>query len=567
MSSWLDGLILLFLIGLNGAFAMSEIALVTSRKARLQLLEDDRVAGAARAQELNRDPTRALSTIQVGITSIGILSGIVGESALAAPVASLLTALGVAPATAKGVGLLVVVVLITYFSIVLGELVPKRIGQLSPERIACRIANPIHYLSIAAAPFVKLLSFSTHAIMRRLGADEKQDAGVTEEEIHAMIDEGEESGVIESVERDMVRNVFHLDDRQVGSLMTPRANISWINLEDSREVNIEKICRSKRSRMPVCEGSLDNVKGFCSTRILMQQMLENGKPNFRNNLAPATYVPESLTGMELMEHFRKTDSPMALVVDEYGEVQGLVTPRDLLEAIAGEFKPETPEAASVTRREDGSLLLGGIISIPEMKDVLDIRSVPLEDEGRYQTLAGMIMLLLGRMPKEGDIVEWSGWRFEVVDMDGRRIDKVIASRPKPGAAVKAALVKISKPIALAADAAVKSTKASFSAAKVPAKTAERATDKAADKTDKAPEKVLGRVSLKLEQRASAAAGTRKTVQAARDRASGVQRTPTNEEPLRDRSAVKRAAPDPVTRADQGARTLSTDHPTSEDKDE
>ena len=239
-----------------------------------------------------------------------------------------------------------------------------------------------------------------------------------------------DGGVIETVERDMVRNVFRLDDRQVASLMTPRADIDWIDLEDSPEVNIEKIRSSKRSRLPVCVGSLDDVKGFCSTRSLLQQMMEKGRADFKDNLVAPVYVPESLTGMELLENFRKTDTPVALVVDEYGEVQGIVTPRDVLEAIAGEFKPEQPGDAWVTRREDGSLLLDGMIPIPELKDVLDIKSVPEEDFGRYNTLAGMMMLLLGRLPKEGDVAEWDGWRLEIIDMDRRRIDKVLAVKVK-----------------------------------------------------------------------------------------------------------------------------------------
>ena len=427
MSSSIDVLLLLILILLNGVFAMSEISLVASRRARLQLLAEEKTTGANRAQELNADPTRALSTIQVGITSIGILSGIVGESALAKPMAEVLMGFGVNEETAHVIGVVLVVVLITYFSIVLGELVPKRIGQMSPERIACRIAPPIHLLSVIAAPFVKLLSVSTTVILSRLGIKDTGEATVTEEEIHAMIEEGQESGVIEEVERDMVRNVFRLDDRQVASLMTPRADISWINLEDSPEENIELIRRSRRSRMPVCEGSLDNVKGVCSTRTLLQQILETGKADFSSHLAKVNYVPESLTGMELLEHFRRTDVPMALVVDEYGEVVGLVTPRDVLEAIAGEFKPERPDDSWASRREDGSWLLDGIIPVPELKDVLDLKNVPEEDEGRYSTLAGMMMLLLCRLPREGDVAEWGGWRFEIVDMDGRRVDKVIAS--------------------------------------------------------------------------------------------------------------------------------------------
>ena len=429
MSSSLDILILLILILLNGVFAMSEISLVTSRRARLARMAEEKATGAARAQELNADPTRALSTIQVGITSIGILSGIVGESALAQPMAAVLISFGMSPESAKAIGVVIVVVLITYFSIVLGELVPKRIGQMSPERIACRIAPPIHLLSVIAAPFVKLLSFSTKWLLARFGV---KDTG------HAMIEEGKESGVIETVERDMVRNVFRLDDRQVASLMTPRADISWIDIDDPVEENVEKIRSSRRSRLPVCEGGLENVKGVCSTRTLLQQILENGKPDFKSNLSPVNYVPESLTGMELLEHFRKTDVPLALVVDEYGEVMGLVTPRDVLEAIAGEFKPELPGDGWASRREDGSWLLDGIIPVPELKDVLNLKRVPEEEHGRYSTLAGMMMLLLGRLPREGDVAEWGGWRLEIVDMDGRRVDKVIAfpagGRSRPGAA-------------------------------------------------------------------------------------------------------------------------------------
>lgn len=276
MSSWFDILILVILIGMNGAFALSEVALITSRRARLQHMDEESVPGARRAMDMNADPNRALSTIQVGITSIGLLSGIFGESALAKPVAEWLVSLGMGEETASAVGITLVVVLLTYFSIVMGELVPKRIGQMAPERLACRVSPVLHMLSLAAAPFVKLLSLSTASILRLMRVDTRSQNAVTEEEIHAMIDEGEESGVIETVERDMVRNVFRLDDRQVASLMTPRADIDWIDLEDSPEVNIEKIRSSKRSRLPVCVGSLDDVKGFCSTRSLLQQMMEKG---------------------------------------------------------------------------------------------------------------------------------------------------------------------------------------------------------------------------------------------------------------------------------------------------
>ena len=226
----------------------------------------------------------------------------------------------------------------------------------------------------------------------------------------------------------MVRNIFRLDDRPIASLMIPRTDIEWIDLDDSLEVNIEKIKSSHRSRLPVCKGSLDDVKGICTTRTLLQQMMEKGKPNFRENLSKPVYVPESLTGMELLENFRTTDTALALVVDEYGEVQGLVTPRDVLEAIAGEFKPESPADAWVTARADGNYLLDGLIPIPELKDVLNIKNVPEDIPGRYATLAGMMMFLIGRLPQEGDSTVWDGWKFEVVDMDGRRVDKVLTTQ-------------------------------------------------------------------------------------------------------------------------------------------
>lgn len=405
---------------------MSEIALVTGRKARLQVMSDEGNKGAQRAIRLQNDPTWALSTIQVGITSIGILSGIVGEAALAGPLTEVMVLWGIPVETAKVLGVVTVVVFVTYFSIVLGELVPKRLGQGSPEQIASVVAGPLNGLSIVMSPFVKLLSVSTKFILRVLGLDKNKEAGVTEEEIHAMLEEGSESGAIEENERDMVRNVFRLDDRQVGSLMTPRSDIEWIDLQDTREENFRKVLTSNRSRLIVASGSLSDIRGFCTTRSLLQQFVENGKPNFMRNLQPVSYIPESLSGMELLEHFKNTTVPLALVVDEFGEVVGLVTPRDVLEAIAGEFKPEANEDSWAVSRGDGSWYLDGIIPIPELKDCLNLKEVPEEELGRYNTLSGMVMLLLQRLPKTGDKVHWAGWSFEVADMDGRRVDKVLA---------------------------------------------------------------------------------------------------------------------------------------------
>lgn len=420
---------LLGLILLNGAFAMSEIALITARRARLQVLVDEGDHGAAVAARLNGEPTQFLSTVQVGITSIGILSGIVGEAALAPPLSDwLVQQFGIEPRHAILVATAIVVVVVTYVAIVLGELVPKRLGQIAPERIASRVARPIDLLSLIARPFVRLLSTSTEFVLRLLGVRETTAAAVTEEEIHALIEEGSETGVIDEQERAMVRNVFRLDDRQIASLMTPRSDIVHVDMEDPPAESLRKVVASGHSRWPVCRGGLRNVIGVITTRALLQQTISGAQPDFTAGVEPALYVPESLTGMELLENFRSTNSHMALVVDEYGEIQGLVTVQDLLEAITGEFRTLRVEDAWAVQRPDGSWLLDGLIPVPELKDRLDLSAAPEEELGRYNTLSGMVMLLLGRVPRTGDSVLWQGWRFEVVDMDQHRIDKVLATR-------------------------------------------------------------------------------------------------------------------------------------------
>jgi putative hemolysin len=425
--------LLLGLILLNAVFAMSEIALVTSRKARLQALVDDGDAGAAAAMALNEEPTRFLSTIQVGITSIGVMSGIVGEATLAAPLSTwLVQTFGFEPENTRWVATGVVVMVVTYLSIVLGELTPKRIAQMGPERIARVMARPLMALSVIAAPFVKLLSFSTEIIIKLLRVRDTSANAVTEEEIQALIQEGSESGVIDEQERAMVRNVFRLDERQIAGLMTPRSDIVYLDLEDPMADNLAKVVSSEHARFPVCRGSLRDVVGLVSARQLLKQAVQEGKMDLTTALQPAIFVPESLTGMELLENFRSAPLHTALVVDEYGEVQGLVTPQDLFEAIAGEFKTTTQEDAWAIQRKDGSWLLDGLIPIPELKDRLNLDEVPEEDLGRYNTLSGMMMLLLGRVPHTADAADWEGWRFEIVDMDRKRIDKVLATRlPEP----------------------------------------------------------------------------------------------------------------------------------------
>jgi putative hemolysin len=422
----MDVAILFALILLNGAFAMSEIALVTARKARLQPLAEDGDPGAVAALRLHDKPTQLLSTVQIGITSISILNGIVGEAALSPTLAEWLRGRGFEGRIVDYVSTGLVVVLITYFSIVLGELVPKRLGQLDPESVARRVARPMEWLAAAAKPFVKLLTASTHLVLRAIGVKGDQARPVTEEEIHAMLVEGSDAGVIEEHEHDMVRNVFRLDDRQIGSLMVPRRDVVYLDANRPWEENRKRIEEHDHTRYPVVRGGFRDILGVISARQILRATLRGQVPDLTKDLQPPVFVPESLTGMELLQNMRASGVQIAFVVDEYGEVLGIVTLRDVLEAITGEFRSGRAEDQWAVQRADGSWLLDGLIPIPELKDRLELKQLP--EEERYNTLSGMLMMLLGRLPQTADTVDWEGWRFEVVDMDGKRIDKVLANR-------------------------------------------------------------------------------------------------------------------------------------------
>ncbi|HEY0720542.1 MAG TPA: hemolysin family protein [Gammaproteobacteria bacterium] len=421
-------LLLIALILLNGLFAMSEIALVAARRGRLARLAEEGDRAAAVAIKLHDDPTRFLSSIQIGITSISILNGIVGQAVLAEPLALQLQKIGLPAETSNLLATALVVVVITYVSIVIGELVPKRIGQFNPEGIARRVARPIVLLARLTHPFVRLLSFSTDAVLQLLGTRKMQHPTVTEEEIHAMLEEGSEAGVIEQQEHTMVRNIFRLDERPIASLMTPRADIVYLDLNVPFAENLQRATESIHSRFPVCEGGLSEVRGIISAKEILKLTFKKDYLDLSTQLQPGVFVPESLSGMDLLEHFRASAAHMALVIDEYGDIQGLVTLHDVLEAVTGEMQPFNVEEASAVQREDGSWLLDGLIPIPELKDQLAMKSVPAEQEGQYHTLGGLMMWVLARLPKTGDVIEWQGWRLEVVDMDGNRIDKVLASR-------------------------------------------------------------------------------------------------------------------------------------------
>ena len=428
----MDVALLIFLIVLNALFAMSEMALTASRKARLQVMVETGDAGALAAMELHEDPTKFLSTVQIGITSIGVLNGIVGEAAFSAPFSQWLQhTVGLPDRAAEISATAMVVALITVLTIIFGELVPKRLGQMYPESVARLVAQPMNWLSMATRPLVRMLSFCTESTLHLIGVRGGPSRSVTEEEIAASLEEGLDAGVIEAQEHQMVRNVFRLDDRKVSSIMIPRAEIVWLDAAALPADVLKVVSADEHSRYPVCRGGLDDVVGVVSAQSLLQQVMSGATLEVTERLQSPVFVPETLSGMELLDQFRASNVQVVFVVDEYGVVQGMVTVRDVLEAIAGEFTTPSDDAWAV-RREDGAWLFDGLIPVTELKDRLDLKELPQEERGRYNTLAGMIMLLLGRLPDVTDSVEWEGWRFEVVDLDGKRIDKVLASLSPTG---------------------------------------------------------------------------------------------------------------------------------------
>jgi putative hemolysin len=428
----MDVSLLVFLIVLNGLFAMSEMALTASRKARLQVMVESGEPGAQAAMDLHENPTRWLSTVQIGITSIGVLNGIVGENAFSEPLAQWLVAtFHVAERPASVGATALVVMIITILTIIFGELVPKRLGQMYPENVARLVARPMNWLSLGARPLVLLLSACTNAVLKLMGIRGGPSRQVTEEEIAASLEEGLDAGVIEAQEHQMVRNVFRLDDRQIGSMMIPRAEIVWIDADAPTAEVLAMIAEHGHTRYPVCRGGLDDVIGVIGAHNLLQPLSRGEVPDLHTLLQAPVFVPETLSGMELLEHFRASRADLVFVVDEYGAVQGVISERDLLEAITGEFGAPTDDDAWAVQRADGSWLMDGLIPVPELKDRLALKELPDEERGRYNTLAGMVMLLLGRLPKTTDAVDWQGWRFEVVDLDGKRVDKVLVTRIDP----------------------------------------------------------------------------------------------------------------------------------------
>lgn len=428
--------LLLVLIVLNGIFAMSEIALVTARRARLSARAVDGDKAAQAAIRLGDDPARFLSAVQIGITSIGLFSGIVGESALAGPLGLWMQDnFALSAKTASTLSTILVVTVVTYLSIVVGELVPKRLGQMAPERIACIVARPMNILAVVSRPFVVLLTASTSLLLRILGVRNDVSQTVTEEEIRAMIDEGSEAGAIEKKQQELLKNIFRLDDRLVTSIMVPRMDIHYLNVEASPERNLETLKKSIHSWLPVCRGGLTGIFGVVRARqalLLYTSGIPSGQElaeKLESLAESPVFVPESLTSLELLKLFQEKGMHIAFIVDEYGSLQGITTLRDLLEILAGQIGAPHEDSWAVLR-DDGSWLMDGSIPVPELKDHLNIRTLPDEAEGHYSILSGLFMYMTGRVPREGDHVEWQGWRLEVVDMDGNMIDKVLAQRLK-----------------------------------------------------------------------------------------------------------------------------------------
>jgi putative hemolysin len=428
----LEAIIILSLILINGLLAMSEIAVVSARKARLQQAADEGDTRARTALALAERPTDFLATVQVGITLASILAGAFGGATIAKGIATLLaTAPPLAPySTALGVG--AVVVTITFLSLVLGELAPKRLALADSERVAARVAGPMAGLATVARPLVRFLSAATDLVMRLLGVQASEEPAITPEELRILVEQGRQSGVFEEAEQDMIEGVLRLDERRVGGLMTPRTQIVWIDINDSADIIREKVASSRHSRFPVCQESLEEILGIVRTKDLLVQTLTCQQLDLRSILQPPLFVPESASALRVLELLQEHGRHVALVTDEFGSIQGLVTHNDILEAVVGALPaPGKGAEPSAVRRSDGSWLVDGLMDIETFKALFDIENAELPDEALsiYQTLGGFAMHMIDAIPTVGQTFTWQDFRFEIMDMDGRRVDKVLVQPP------------------------------------------------------------------------------------------------------------------------------------------
>lgn len=427
------------LVVLNGIFAMSEMAIVASRRGRLRERVRAGDLGAAVALALHNAPNVFLSTTQIGITLVGVLLGAIGERALASDFSALLGRVPELAHYREALSLALVVIAITYVSLVVGELVPKRLALYHPEAIARVVARPMWVLSRLTYPGVRLLGISVDLCLKLLRARPPAGPTITEAEIRSMIEEGTRAGVLLKAEQDLLTNVFRFADRSISLLMTPRSEMIWLDLNDAPEVNKRKIIASPHGRFPVARESLDEVVGLVQSKELLTRLLSGESFDVEAALRPIAYVPDTASPLTVLETFRTTPEHMMLVVDEYGEVRGVVTLTGVLESIVGELPAlgEVPEPR-IVRREDGSWLLDGMLSVDELKDALGVPRLPGEEEASYETLAGFVLERLGHLPRIADHFEWNGMRFEIVDMDGKRIDRVLVTPRRAPASDEAA---------------------------------------------------------------------------------------------------------------------------------
>ena len=418
--------ILFFLLLINSVFVISEMAVVSARKARLQQQANEGNKRAASALTLAQNPNTFLSTIQIGITLVSILLGAVSGPTFSEPLAALIQRWPALSSYADSMALGIVVVIITALSLVLSELVPKRIALHNPERIAASIAGPMISISKIFSPLVWLFGRATDLVLEIMGVKPTEDLPVTEEEIQLLIDQGTEAGVFEEAEQDMVEGVFSLSDSRVYSLMTPRTDVTWLDIADSSDEIRQKIAESPYSRFPVCKDSLDTVIGFVKARdLLAPPNLSSDEFRLKDKLRPAIYIPETMLASRALEVFKEKNAELMFVIDEFGSVQGMLTLNDIIEEIVGDIEAES----QATQRQDGSWLLDGMLEVDNFKEIFKVESLPHEDE--YETLSGFVMMSLGRVPQAADHFEWNGLRFEVMDMDGRRVDKVLVTTLPP----------------------------------------------------------------------------------------------------------------------------------------
>ena len=427
--SWSEIIIIAVLILINGILAMSEAALVASRKTKLQQQVNEGIKNAQIALSLLEKPNIFLSTVQIGITLISVLAGAFGGATIAEALAVELAKIPAISAYSETLALVIVVVIITTLTIWLGELVPKRLGLHNPERIARTVAGPMLFLSRLFSPLVRLMSGATDLALRIIGIRASTEPLVTEEELQVLLDQGTQAGIFEESEQDMIEGVFSIGDQRVYSLMTPRTEIAWLEVDDAPEEIRKKIAACSYSRFPVRDGSLDNVVGVVRSRDLLLTNLAGEKINLRHNLHPAIYIPESALASQALEMFKGGKAELMLVVDEFGAVQGLITLNDILSEIVEGIGTDEPTA---TQRQDGSWLLDGMLTVDDFKEIFNLRDLP--EESDYETLGGFVMYSLGRIPQVSDRFEWNGLQFEVIDMDARRVDKVlVATLGKPAA--------------------------------------------------------------------------------------------------------------------------------------